>query len=78
MEVLLEKSSPTTAILKVKLVKDDYQSKVDKSIKDYSKRVSLKGFRPGKVPTQIIAKMYGKGILVDEVNHLLSHTVSDS
>lgn len=77
MEVLLEKSSPTTAILKVKLVKDDYQSKVDKSIKDYSKRVSLKGFRPGKVPTQIIAKMYGKGILVDEVNHLLSHTVSD-
>jgi len=77
MEVLLEKSSPTTAVLTVKLVKEDYQPKVDKSIKDYSKRVSLKGFRPGKVPTQIIQKMYGKGILVEEVNHILSHAVND-
>jgi trigger factor len=77
MEVLLEKSSPTTASLKVMLTRDDYQPKVDKTIKDYSKRVNLKGFRPGKVPTHVITRMYGKSILVDEVNHLLSHAVSD-
>lgn len=77
MEVLLEKSSPTTASLKVKLVKEDYQPKVDKSIKDYSKRASIKGFRPGKVPAHVINRMYGKGILVEEVNHLLSHAVND-
>lgn len=77
MEVLLEKSSPTLASLKVKLGKDDYQPKVDKAIKDYSKRVNLKGFRPGKVPTQVINRMYGKSILVEEVNHLLSHAVTD-
>ncbi|ODS79109.1 MAG: trigger factor [Cytophagaceae bacterium SCN 52-12] len=77
MEVLLEKSSPTTASLKVKLVKEDYQPKVDKSIKDYSKRASIKGFRPGKVPAHVINRMYGRGILVEEVNHLLSHAVND-
>ncbi len=77
MEVLLEKSSPTTASLKVKLVKEDYQPKVDKSIKDYSKRASIKGFRPGKVPAHVISRMYGRGILVEEVNHLLSHAVND-
>lgn len=77
MEVLLEKSSPTTASLKVTLVKEDYQPKVDKSIKEYSKRANIKGFRPGKVPAQVISRMYGKGILIDEVNHLLSHAVSD-
>lgn len=77
MEVLLEKSSPTTASLKVKLVKEDYQPKVDKSIKDYSKRASIKGFRPGKVPAHVINRMYGKGILVEEVNHMLSHAVND-
>lgn len=77
MEVLLEKSSPTTALLKVKLVKEDYQPKVDKSIKEYSKRASIKGFRPGKVPAHVVNRMYGKGILVEEVNHLLSHTVND-
>jgi len=76
MEVLLEKNSPTLASLKVKLTKDDYQQKVDKAIKDYSKRVNLKGFRPGKVPTHVIQRMYGKSILVDEVNSLLSTAVS--
>ncbi|KAA6440677.1 trigger factor [Dyadobacter flavalbus] len=77
MEVLLEKNSPTLASLKVTLTKDDYQSKVDKTIKDYSKRVNLKGFRPGKVPSHVIQRMYGKSILVDEVNSLLSNAVSN-
>lgn len=76
MEVLLEKNSPTLASLKVKLTKEDYQPKVDKTIKDYSKRVNLKGFRPGKVPANVIQRMYGKSILVDEVNNLLSTAVS--
>ncbi|WP_149242210.1 trigger factor [Dyadobacter sp. 32] len=76
MEVLLEKNSPTLASLKVKLTKEDYQPKVDKTIKDYAKRVNLKGFRPGKVPSHVIQRMYGKSILVDEVNNLLSTAVS--
>ncbi|WP_439556684.1 trigger factor [Dyadobacter sp.] len=77
MEVLLEKSSPTMASLKVTLTKEDYQPKIDKTIKDYSKKVNLKGFRPGKVPSQVIQRMYGKSILVDEVNNLLSNAVSN-
>ncbi|CAG5069927.1 Trigger factor [Dyadobacter sp. CECT 9623] len=77
MEVLLEKSSPTLASLKVTLTKEDYQPKVDKTIKDYSKKVNLKGFRPGKVPSHVIQRMYGKSILVDEVNNLLSTAVSN-
>ncbi|KQS33256.1 trigger factor [Dyadobacter sp. Leaf189] len=77
MEVLLEKSSPTMASLKVTLTKEDYQPKIDKTIKDYSKRVNLKGFRPGKVPSHVIQRMYGKSILVDEVNNLLSNAVSN-
>ncbi len=76
MEVLLEKNSPTLASLKITLTKEDYQPTVDKTIKDYSKRVNLKGFRPGKVPSHVIQRMYGKSILVDEVNNLLSKTVS--
>lgn len=76
MEVVLEQNSPTLASLKVKLTKDDYQPKIDKTIKDYSKKVNLKGFRPGKVPSHVIQRMYGKSILVDEVNNLLSTAVS--
>jgi len=76
MEVLLEKSTPTNATLTVKLAKEDYQPKVDKTLKKYSKSATLKGFRPGKVPTQVIQRLYGKSIVIDEVNGLLSETVN--
>jgi trigger factor len=39
--------------------------------------MTIKGFRQGKVPTGVIRKMFGKSILVEEVNHLLSHSVSE-
>jgi trigger factor len=77
MEVLLEKSTPTNATLKIALTPTDYQPVVDKTIKDYSKRVNLKGYRPGKVPMQVVQKMYGKGLLIDEVNKMVSTAIND-
>ena len=77
MNVTLEKSSATNASLKVALSPADYQSKVDKKIKEYSQKAVMKGFRPGKVPTGLVQKLYGKGILVEEINHMLSHALND-
>ncbi|KAA9354677.1 trigger factor [Larkinella humicola] len=77
MEIALEKSTETNASLKIKLSKSDYQPEVDKKLKDYGRRASIKGFRPGKVPTSLIQKMYGKSVLVEEINELLKNTVSN-
>jgi trigger factor len=77
MEVLFDKNSATLASLKIVLSQEDYQPKVEKAIKEYSKKAQLKGFRPGKVPAAVISRMYGKSIKVDEINNLLSSTVSD-
>jgi trigger factor len=77
LDITLDKKDNTSASLKINLSEADYKPKVDAKLKEYSKKVSLKGFRPGKVPAALIQKMYGKGILVDEINHIVSHTVSD-
>lgn len=76
MDITLEKSSDTNASLTITLTPADYKPEVDKKLKDYGRKVQLKGFRPGHVPASLIQKMYGKSILVDEINAMLSRTVS--
>ncbi|MEN8249436.1 MAG: trigger factor [Bacteroidota bacterium] len=77
MEIILDKKTQTEALIKVSLKQDDYQPKVEQKIKEYSKKADVKGFRKGKVPTSVIKKMYGKSILVDEINHLLYHSIDN-
>jgi len=76
MEIVLEKKSTTDAKLKVNLKEEDYQPKIKEKLKEYGKKVSMKGFREGKVPASLINKMYGKSIMVDEINNLLYQSVN--
>lgn len=77
MEIDFNKKNSTEASIKIRLNKADYQPQVDKKVQEYAKKMNLKGFRPGKVPAGIVRKMYGKSILVDEINHILSHKLQD-
>jgi len=76
MEILFDKKDAANASLTVKLTKEDYKSKVDHKIKDYTKKVSIKGFRPGKVPVAVVQKMYGKSLLVEEVSAILAESIN--
>lgn len=71
MNIIKEQIDELNAVVKIALSPEDYQPKVEKAIKDYAKKANMPGFRPGKVPSGIIKKMYGKSILADEVNRLL-------
>jgi trigger factor len=77
LEITLNKKSNTEGLIKIKLSEGDYQSHVEEKVKDYARKANIKGFRQGKVPSGVIRKMFGKSILVDEINHLLSHKLSD-
>lgn len=77
MEITLNKKGTTEGLIKIKLNEGDYQPHVEKKVKDYAQKANIKGFRQGKVPTGVIKKMFGKSIMVDEINHLLSHKLSD-
>lgn len=75
MNITQENIDELNAVLKVKVVADDYLPKVETALKDYQKKANIPGFRPGKVPTGMIKKMYGKSILVDEINKLLNDSL---
>lgn len=77
MNITLDKQNTTEGLIKISLVETDYLPKVDEKLKEYSRKANIKGFRQGKVPTGVLKKMYGKSVLVEEVNHLISHSVSD-
>jgi len=77
LDIQLEKNSSTEALIKVNLKVTDYQPKFKEKLKSYSKQASIKGFRPGKVPISLIEKMYGKSIMVEEINKILVDSLKD-
>jgi trigger factor len=77
VNISLDQQSVTDGTLKVSLEEKDYLPKVEQKVREYSRKATIKGFRQGKVPSGVIKKMFGKSILVEEVNHLVSHGISD-
>ena len=77
MDIQLEKNSSTEALIKINLKETDYQPKLKEKLKSYSKKANIKGFRPGKVPISLIEKMYGKSIMVEEINKILVDSLKE-
>jgi trigger factor len=76
MNISQEKIDNLNAIVKININPEDYQPRVEKAIKDHAKKAKIPGFRAGMVPASHIKKMYGKSILVDEINNMLSDTLN--
>jgi len=72
MNVTRENIDKLNARIKVQVSKEDYAEKVEKVLRDYRKKASFDGFRPGKVPFGLVSKLYRKPVLVDEINKLVS------
>lgn len=72
MKISLKKKSHTESLIKINIDQHDYLKNVEKRINEIKSKLSLKGFRPGKVPVQLINKMYGKSVLIEEINKITS------
>jgi trigger factor len=70
-----EKKDSLNMIVRAKIGPEDYSDRVEKTLKDYQRKVQMPGFRPGKVPSSLVKKMYGKSILVDEINKILNDRI---
>lgn len=75
MNITRENIDNLNAVLKVKIEKADYQEKVEKVLRDYRKKANIRGFRPGMVPIDLIRKMYGLAVKVEEINKTVSENI---
>jgi trigger factor len=75
MNITRENIDDLNAVLKVKIGKPDYEDKVETVLKDYRKKATIKGFRPGMVPIGLIKKMYGRAVQIDEINKVVTDNI---
>ena len=76
MKVEVKSKKGLRTILSVIIDKKSIQTKMDEKLGELQKEVSLKGFRPGKVPPAVIKSQFGKSIYGEVVDKILRETSS--
>jgi trigger factor len=76
MNITREDTGTLTATIRVTINKEDYEENVTKTLREQQRKAVMPGFRPGKVPFGLLKKMYGKSIIMEEVNHLLTENLA--
>jgi trigger factor len=76
MKVEVKSKKGLRTILSVIVDKKNIQTKMNERLKELQKEVALKGFRPGKVPQEVIKSQFGKSIYGEVVDKILRETTS--
>lgn len=71
MNISFENVDKVSALLTVTVEKADYEEKVAVALKEFRKKATLPGFRPGQVPASLLKKRFGTEILAEQVNKIL-------
>ena len=74
MKVEVQNKKGLTTTLSVIIDKKIIQEKLAKKLSDLQSEVSLKGFRPGKVPKEILKKQFGKAVFSEVLDKVLKDT----
>lgn len=59
----------------LKITAKDIDAKVDAEVKRVAPQIRMPGFRPGKVPTNLVRKMHGEAIAADALNTSIQESV---
>ena len=76
MKVEVKSKKGLRTILSVIVDKKNIKIKMDERLKELQKEVALKGFRPGKVPPEVIKSQFGKSIYGEVVDKILRETTT--
>ena len=76
MKIEVKSKKGLRTILSIIIDKKNIQAKMDEKLNELKKEVSLKGFRPGKVPSAVIKSQFGKSIYGEVIDKILRETSS--
>ena len=74
MKVTIQNKKGLNKDLKVFIDKKTINTYMDEKYEEVKKTVVLKGFRPGKVPKDILKKQFGKAIFGEVLDKILKDT----
>jgi len=74
VEITVEDLSPIKKKLGIALPPEEVQAKIDAAYRGLSQRARIKGFRPGKVPRQVLERYYGSQVESEVIGELIQHS----
>ena len=76
MKIEIQSKKGLRTVLSIIVDKKTVQKELDQKLQDLQSEVSLKGFRPGKVPASVIKTQFGKAIYGEVIDKILKDSSS--
>ena len=78
MKIEIQNKKGLTTVLSIIIDKKEIQKKMDQKLQELQSEVSLKGFRPGKVPPAVIRRQFGKAIYGEIIDKVLQESSNEA
>lgn len=78
MQVSIEKTSGLERRMKVQVPAERVEREVEERLRTLGKRVKLNGFRPGKIPFDVVKQRFGDQVRSEVVTDLLQSSCNDA
>ena len=78
MQVSVENTGGLERRLTVHVPESEFKDKVELKLKELSKQVRIKGFRPGRVPMSVVRQRYGKQVRQDIVSETMQTSLQQA
>jgi trigger factor len=78
MKVTVVDLSPSQKKLQIEIPAQEVQAELEKRYKELAKTARIKGFRPGKVPRNVLKNYFGKAIENEVSSHFVNETFPEA
>ena len=69
--------SPTRKVMTIEIPVEEVREVTDRTVRSLARQVRLPGFRPGKVPPEIVRRRFAEQVRGEAAESLIEHGVSD-